>query len=181
MRYPIQLGQLPTAPAPEPSSAELIRALYDLPKDAILVPGFYTVSVTLGGAPNASAASSAALRPERFICRRITYATTGDCLPYVDPVVAMSQQGRSVEVTWQDEFTRFTGQQPSLVAAIFGDSNGFLDLPEGVLFQGRQTLQISLRRLFWPSAEEADDTRWDFVFAGLSILPSGSRSVSGGL
>ena len=75
------------------------------------------------------------------------------------------------------------GDRPALVSAAFGDSQGYLDLPRrGILFQGKQSLAISLRRLIWPDPEiEPDATRWDFTFQGFGLLPKGvNQSGSAG-
>ena len=85
-----------------------------------------------------------------------------------------SAQGRSVTVQWDDEFTKFLGQQPALVSALFGDSQGFLDIPKGVLFQGKQALTITLNRILWPDPDtNPATTQWDFVFQGVGLLPKG--------
>lgn len=148
------------------------------------IPAFYTVSVLLGGAADATAGESTPIRPEPFICRRITWCTSGDAPVFITvPSVVGSAQGRVVEVTWSDEFTKFLGNQPCLVSALFGDSQGFLDLPKkGILFQGRQVLQVDLHRLIWPDAESTPaTTRWDFSFQGVSLLPKGvNQSGSAG-
>lgn len=150
------------------------------------IPAFYTVTVFLGGDDNAIAADSTPLRPEPFVLKRITWATNGDALPNIgSPILFNSVQARQVEITWEDEFTKFFGQQPALLAAAFGDSNGFLDMPAPILFQGRQSLQVNLRRLTWPFPPDTVppiETRFDFQFQGIALLPphvgsSGSGSV----
>jgi hypothetical protein len=141
------------------------------------IPAFYTVTVVLGGdptLPSAVAADSVTLRPEPFVCRRITWATNGDTPIFISiPSIVGSAQGRSVRVEWQDEFTRFLGTKPCLVSALFGDSEGFLDFPRrGVLFQGKQTLSVRLTRILWPDPEsQPADTEWDFNFQGVGLLP----------
>lgn len=150
------------------------------------VPTDYSVQISLGGAAGARVQGTIQLRPEPFLCNIITYATTGDTLTQAQlaggntlPQHAYSQQARSVELTWGDEFTRFMGSQAALVAAIFADSEGFLDLPAPILFQGSQTLTVELHRLFWPYfvAEVIEipevETSWDFIFKGVSLLPLG--------
>lgn len=145
------------------------------------VPAWYPVSLILAPTANAQSGGNVQLRPEPFVLKRITWATTGDVTPFVSnsgPPVSI--QGRSVLVDWQDEFTQFFGQRQTLVSAVFGDSNGFLDLPQGLIFSGKQTLSVRLTRLFWPSEETPADTRWDFVFAGYSLLRSEYQSGSAG-
>lgn len=148
------------------------------------IPAFYTVSLTLGGTAGAIAGESTKIRPEDFILRRITWATNGDAPVFVSvPSVVGSAQGRCVEVSWSDEFTKFLGTQACLVSALFGDSQGFLDMPKkGLLFQGSQALQVNLRRLIWPDPEtDPADTRWDFCFQGVMLLPKGiNQSGSAG-
>ncbi len=138
------LPQQPTTPAP--------RKPDDL-GDFIEVPAFYTISVTLGGVANDQVAGSVPLRPERFLCRRITYAFQADSPPYVLAAFG-SPNANCVEIIWGDEFTQFLGANPALMGALFGQANGFLDLPQGILFQGRQSLNASLRRLQWPGIVE---------------------------
>jgi hypothetical protein len=171
------MGQEPTSPAPRsrPASQEDF-------KNFIETPAWYTVSLLLGGNVNDNIAGAAALRPERYVLRRITWATNGDT-PAFGGFGFGSVQGRSVEVSWGDEFTQFLGQQPSLLSALFGDSDGFLDLPgEGLLFQGRQSLNVKLRRIFWPGGAQipAAETRFDVTFHGLGLLPKNSGGFSGG-
>ncbi len=95
------------------------------------------------------------------------------------PFWGVSQQGRAVEVSWGDSFTRFLGTNSSLISALFGDSNGFLDLPGVALFQGSQNLQVTLNRLFWPFQiggafqQNPRNVRFDFVFEGVGLLPKG--------
>jgi len=148
------------------------------------LPAYYTTTIVLGGAADDAQAGSVSLRPEPFVLTRISYATTGDVLaqalgfPFNS---GMSIQGRSVRLTWEDEFTKFMAQSPSLVSAVFGDSNGFLDVPATVLFEGRQTLTVNLRRVLWPydpTVVTPTNTEWDFVFQGVSLLPPGTE-VSG--
>lgn len=169
---PHALGQEPTAPAPGP------LALRD---DFVEVPAFYTVSIILGGETGAQQGGSAALRPERFECRRITYAAQADAPPFISFPFG-NPTGNCVEISWGDEFTQFLGNQPALLAALFGSQNGFLDLPQGILFQGRQTLNVKLRRLQWPDpATEPQDSRIDVTFHGVGLLPRGTGGYSGGL
>jgi hypothetical protein len=86
-----------------------------------------------------------------------------------------------VLVQWQDEFTNFMGSVPCLISALFGDSQGYLDLQRGLLFQGKQSLGVQLTRLFYPASEAIDINRFDFVFHGISLLPLGvNQSGSAG-
>ncbi len=139
----------------------------------------YVVSIELSGDDGADQGGNTQLRPEPFVLQSITWATTGDVYPAV-PIDAMgsaaSVAGRAVEMTWGDSFTKFMGLKSGLIPAVLGDSNGFLDLPAPVLFQGSQPLDITLRRLFWPADEEENPritTRWDFTFTGIGLLPKG--------
>lgn len=149
------------------------------------IPAFYTCTIDLAGADGSVQSGSVPLRPEPFVCKRITWATTGDSPSIVGPSNGSgSVQGRSVEVTWSDEFTQFLGARACLLSALFGDSQGYLDFPRPVLFQGKQTLQLTLRRVLWP-ADTGDfpaiTTRFDFNFQGLSVLPPGvNQSGSAG-
>jgi hypothetical protein len=142
------------------------------------IPSWYVVSVLLAGASGSVAGASTPLRPEPFIAKRITYACTGDVAPNVT-ATAINQsfgsiQGRAVTITWQDEFTNFMGTRPVLLSALFGDSQGFLDLQRGLLFQGKQSLSVNLTRLFYPDPGAEDpETRFDFCFHGISMLPKG--------
>lgn len=148
------------------------------------IPAFYTVSILIAGDDDAVNGGAVRIRPEPFVVRRITWATTGDAPIYITvPSIVGSAQGRAVEVTWSDEFTKFLGQEPCLISALFGDSQGFLDLPKkGILFQGAQTLQVNLHRLFWPDpTSDVAITRFDFNFQGVSLLPVGvNQSGSAG-
>lgn len=141
------------------------------------IPAFYTVTIVLGGdptLPSSVAGGSVVLRPEAFVCRRITWATNGDTPKFIQTAsIVGSAQGRSVRVRWDDEFTKFLGALPCLVSALFGDSEGFLDLPRrGVLFQGKQTLSVNLTRILWPDADSTPaNTEWDFNFQGVGLLP----------
>lgn len=147
------------------------------------IPAFYTVSILLGGNDDDTQGGSVTLRPEPFVARRITWATQGDAPEFVSVATNASAQGRCVEVTWEDNFTKFLGQQPCLVSALFGDSQGFLDFPKkGILFQGQQALVVKLHRLTWPDPDTSPAvTRWDFNFQGVSLLPEGvNQSGSAG-
>jgi hypothetical protein len=144
------------------------------------IPAFFTVTIDLAGTTGANQAGSVPLRPEPFICKRITWATNGDLPSIIGPdavSTAGSVQGRCVEATWQDEFTQFMGQRPCLLSALFADSQGFIDFPKPILLQGKQTLTVNLRRLSWPAVDTGtyppSITRFDFNFQGLSVLPAG--------
>lgn len=151
------------------------------------IPAFYTVSVLLGTTVAATAGGSVTLRPENFILERISWATIGDILIANEGTTAPaggSGEGRSVEVSWSDEFTKFLGQTPCLVSALFGDSQGYLDIPRGIMFQGKQTLQVFLSRLAWigPTGEgQPATTRWDFNFQGVGLLPKNAGGTSGSM
>lgn len=145
------------------------------------VPTWYLVSVTLAGQSGAVQGASTPLRPEPFIAKRITFATTGDVAPAVTSAAINatggSIQARAVTVQWQDEFTNFMGTRPMLIASIFGDSQGFLDLQRGLLFQGKQALSVNLSRLFYPDPSfdpgQEPSVRFDFTFHGIAMLPKG--------
>ena len=176
------MGADPTSPAPQRIAP---------PAGFVEVPAIYTTSIIIGGDPNspsAQAAGSVALRPERFALRRITWATSGDAAAAIGTaaISGTSQQGRVIEASWGDEFTQFLGNQPALLSALFGDSNGYLDLPGyGILFQGRQTLNVKLRRIMWPAPVTNPvtfppiDTRVDICFQGVGLLPANTGGVSG--
>lgn len=149
------------------------------------IPAFYTVSIDLAAADGSQQSGSVQLRPEPFVCKRITWATTGDSPKLVGPSNGSgSIQGRSVDVTWADEFTQFLGARSCLLSALFGDSQGYLDFPKPILFQGKQSLSVTLRRIFWPADTDdfpAATVRFDFNFQGLSVLPAGvNQSGSAG-
>jgi len=156
----------------------------ETPDSRVYVPAQYVIQIALGGQDGASQGGRVTLRPEDFILKRITFATNADT-PYFHPNIALpgySIHGRSVAISWSDEFTQFMDQD-ALVSAIFGDSQGFLDLPRPIYFQGKQTLSVKLTRLFWPEVVEPEErqiTRWDFVFHGLGVLPPG-RHASGSI
>lgn len=135
------------------------------------IPQFYRIAIELGGAAGDTQTGSVPIRPEPFVVKRITWAATGDTEAQSGVLTPLSQQGRSVEVRWADEFTRFLGEQSTLLSAMFGDSNGYLDLPGGILFQGRQTLSATLTRLFWPTTGAAIATTFHIQFQGLGLLP----------
>lgn len=137
------------------------------------LPAWYVVTILLPGVPGVPVAQSVALRPEPFILKRITWATTGDTPLFVDNTGPGSVQGRSVTVLFDDEFTKFLGKNPCLISSLFGDSQGYLDLELGLLFQGKQALSVTLQRLFWPDTTTALETRWDICFQGIMLLPKG--------
>lgn len=168
--------QIPTHPAPVPQDVynnELNRDQFNE------IPRSYTITINLPGTLNATEGGSVPLQPELFELRRITWATDGDIDPDF-PAIMSSPQARCVEVLWGDEFTKFLGERPSMVAAQFGDSQGYLDLVRPILFQGRQTLNVKLRRFKWPFETEPSTTRWDFTFQGISLLPR-NIAVSGSM
>lgn len=145
------------------------------------VTTFYALTVNLGPADGNANAGATQIRPEPFVLRRITWATTGDTTSQSNGAAGVqprgSVQGRVVRVRWGDAFTAFLGQRSGLVSAVFGDSNGFLDFGDGVVFGGKQNLEVGLERLFYPgpfspaAGDGPVETRWDFVFAGVSLLP----------
>ncbi len=141
------------------------------------LPAFYTVKVILGGNEGDSKTDNTQLRPEPFYCHRITWATTGDTLRYIGYPVTnnASYQGATVECGFGDSFTQFLNQR-GLITSVFGDSNGFLALPKGLLFQGSQALEVSLTRLAWPGLGDPEETRFDFVFHGTALLPQGVQA-----
>lgn len=150
-------------------------------KDYEKIPNIYVVSVALDGTPGATKAGSKQLRPEAFVLKRITWATTGDTPPFADMEPGYSLQGRAVLMKWQDEFTQLMGQDETLISSLLGDSNGFLDIPRGALFQGKQALTVNLTRTHWPFATEPATTLFNFVFQGLGLLPRGvAQSGSAG-
>lgn len=166
-------GRTTPAPGQEPQEGNYIE-----------VPAWYTISVVIGGDPeqlNAVVAGSVALRPERFQCRRITYAAQADSPPYSLGAFG-SPTANAVEIEFGDEFTQFMPRTPTLLGAVFGQANGFLDLPQSILFQGRQSLNCKLRRLQWTGTpDDFVDTRIDITFAGVGLLPVNSGGVSGSL
>jgi hypothetical protein len=185
------LGQAQQSHPTEPGRVSPLEQRYAPSEDYpgwVEVPAFYTVSLVLGGDPAAPAANvgnSVTIRPEPFVCRRITWATTGDVPNFISSASGImgSAQGRSVRVEWSDEFTKFLGSRPCLISALFGDSEGFLDFPRrGVLFQGKQTLDVKLTRILWPDSNtQPANTEFDFNFQGVSLLPMGvNQSGSAG-
>lgn len=151
------------------------------------LPAWYPINLELGGEDGDNVRANTQLRPEPFVLYRISWATTADTFPfYRNPMIANgSIHGRSVECRFGDAFTTFLGQSDALVSAVFGDANGFLDIPRGALFQGSQPIDVSLTRLFWPGflddGGQRATTRWDFVFAGMALLPAGvNQSGSAG-
>lgn len=148
-------------------------------RDFVKVPAQYVVRVDLDGFQGAQNSGVTQLRPEPFVPHRITFATTGDTLTFTDfPATFGSTQGRACRVRFGDPFTLFFGTNPGLVSAVFGDSNGFLDMPRGLVLQGSQPIQVDLFRLFWPGSAfgiEEQTTRWDFTFHGIGLLPPGTH------
>ena len=140
------------------------------------IPTWYRIEIELGGESGDAQGGSVPLRPEPFVAKRVTWATTADTATYQEDTNAAggSQQGRAVTIEWMDEFTKFIGSNPILVSALFGDSQGYLDLQRGLLFQGKQALSARLTRLFWPGSTELQDTTiWHIVFHGIALLPRG--------
>lgn len=175
------LGQHPQSPDPHHESIEHSPKYRHHTK----IPAWYVISLILDGTPNSVAGDSVPIRPEDFVCKRITFACSGDTPLFLTRgVAAGSTQGRAVTIQWQDEFTKFLGSRPSLISALFGDSNGFLDFPRGILLQGKQTLSVNLTRLFWPDPANGTTpakTQFDFVFHGVGLLPPGvNQSGSAG-
>jgi hypothetical protein len=140
------------------------------------IAAWYTISIELGGDSGSNQRGAVQLRPEPFLCFRITWATTGDTFGILSFPPFSSPQGRAVEILWGDEFTKFMGDQPALLSSVFGDSEGFLDIPHGLQFEGKQSLSASLTRLFWPDPDtDPVTTRFDIVFAGVGLLPLGTH------
>ncbi len=145
------------------------------------IAAMYVVTIPLGGDIGTPATRNTQLRPEPFLCKRVTWATTADTLRFYGLPMAMnaSVHGGVVECRFGDSFTTFLGQNAGLVRAVFGDSNGFLELGKGILLQGSQPVEVSLTRLAWPGTGDEDngappaETRWDFVFHGVGLLPQG--------
>lgn len=137
------------------------------------VPAFYTITIVLGGEAGAQEGDSTRIRPEAFIAERITWACNESPLDYPNgTALGGSPQGRSIRVTWGDEFTSFLGKQPCLLSALFGDSEGFLDLGRGILFQGAQTLNAQLTRISDPTqSQEPPQLEFDINFQGIGLLP----------
>ena len=155
-------------------------------RDFTSVPAKYVIQATLGPEAGDTVTAQTQLRPEPFVLETISWATAGDlALPDFEglfPFWPWSQTGRAVEIRWGDSFTTFLGTNAALLSALFGDSSGFLDLPDVVLFQGSQNLQVTLTRLLWPMASGPlpDDRlnnprniRIDIVFHGVGLLPKG--------
>ena len=146
------------------------------------IPAYYVCSGTLGPNPDDRVRLSEPLRPEPFVCKRITWATTGDIVQESEEPGDFnlfgnaSQQGRSIEVLkWGDEFTSFNSN-PGLLSALFGDSNGFLDLPNIIIFQGSQKLIVDIQRVIWPFFQNGElleefNVRVDVIFEGVGLLP----------
>lgn len=167
----------PALPAPQPPSTNYHHLVPPGYEEWNKIPAWYTVTINLGPNVGDTGSNSKTLRPERFVLGRVTWSTSGDVFDLgpdspgpvsVIPLMA-SIQARCVEMEWQDEFTRFMGNSPTLVSSQFGDSNGFLDMPAGLLFQGKQTLSVKLSRIKALTNDVA--ARWDFSFQGLSLLP----------
>jgi len=144
---------------------------------------FYTVTVDLSSGVGEPISGTRLLRPEPFMVHRIQWATTADTPPFTPAILTgtnqPSIQGRTVRCSFADSFTNFLGARQGMVSAVFGDSHGFLDLPKGIVFQGSQNIEVFLKRIFYPGPTESAqfvppaESRWDFVWAGVSLLPRG--------
>lgn len=159
---------------PQPFTGEIAKRFRNYAR----IVAQYPVKLRLSGEDGKTAAEVAQLRPEPFVCRRITWATTGDTLLHTGfPGTWLSSiHGQSVACRFGDSFTTFLGKNNGLVTAVFGDSNGFLDLSHGIIFQGSQPIKIDLERLFWPgevAQAPANETDWYFIFHGVGLLPAG--------
>lgn len=164
--------------APAQQVSQDARERYNPDGSYIEVPAFYNIVVAnLGNVANDDAPGSVQLRPEDFILERITWCAMQD-------ILFDEQQnsfcGRTVEIEWGDEFTRFLNRAPALLSAAFGDSNGFLDFPNGIRFEGKQTISLKLRRVFGDPVLDSVAGRFDFVLHGFGLLPRGSGGYSGG-
>ncbi len=105
------LGQPPNSRQSHPTEAPVPRPLRKESEDYpgfVEIPAFYTVSIVLGGADDAVKSGSTNIRPEPFVCRRITWATTGDAPKFITvPSVVGSAHGardlggRVHKVPWQ--------------------------------------------------------------------------------
>lgn len=168
--------------APVAADASMLRddaAFNDYQK----IPAFFTISIVLGGEAGAVKGGNVQLRPEAFICERITWACSESPLQYVIPfatdetnytsgaAIGGSPQGRAVRISWGDEFTKFLGDHPCMLAALFGDGDGFLNLSRGILFQGKQTLTATLSRISDPTFNQAPQLEFDINFQGVGLLP----------
>jgi hypothetical protein len=163
---------------PAQNLSQSARDRYNPTGQYIEVPAFYNIVVeNLGNVSGDTKGGSVQIRPEDFIVERITWAAMQDVL---FDELGFSFCGRTCEIAWGDEFTRFLNRDPALITAAFGDSNGFLDFPNGIRFQGKQTLSLNLRRVFGDVILDAIPGRFDFVFHGFGLLPRGSGGYSGG-
>jgi len=142
----------------------------------VFLPAWYTVSIQLGHEAGNNQRGAVQLRPEPFVLYRICWATNGDVPPIVEGLESSvpSAQGRCVEVTFKDEYTEFV-TQPTLLSALFGDSNGFLDIPQGLQLRGKQTISVFLNRINFPGIppQEPEYSRFDFCFQGVGLLKPG--------
>lgn len=182
MGAPPQLTpQMPVPPAGTPATPQWREYVPDQYRDWVQIPTWYTITLPLGGNQGDQAQGTVQTRPERFIPVRLTYATTEDVLlgsaGGSSFLMCSSVAARTARVSFRDEFTHFMGTAPAFVAAVFGDSSGFLDFPKGILFQGKQTLYAELTRVLQPGPEYPGGS-WDFVWAGVCLLPPGTQ-VSG--
>lgn len=155
------------------------------------VPTSYTVTVTVTPELGRPVRNNTQIRPEPFVLRRITWADTGDVQQNAQPLAdffqfgSASQHARCVEMRWGDSFTDFI-DEPALIPAMFGDSDGFLDISGTLLFQGSQMLAVECTRLDWPFETTTFEpptynVDFDFKFEGIMLLPRGvAQSGSAG-
>lgn len=179
-------------------SLEVLDASSGIPRTVLLeeytqVPAVFVAEANLGiVAGDVAVCEGAQLRPEQFLLKRITWASSGIGLEMDDrecttiggqaPLVEtcpgtplpIELFGRSILVKWGDEFTKFLGRNAALMSAIFGDSNGFLDLTREVLFAGKQTLTADLERVFTlPGVTSGQTELVQVIFHGTGLLPLG--------
>lgn len=165
---------------PAQNIARTAREQHNPDGEYIEIPAFYNIVIpNLGPNTGDDATGDVTLRPEDFVCERITWAALQDLVAILEAGSSLSFIGRSVEVAWGDEFTRFLNKDPALISAAFGDSNGFLDFPNGIRFQGKQTLSVTCRRVLGVGEIEVPG-RIDFTLHGFGLLPRGSGGYSGG-
>jgi hypothetical protein len=159
----------------------------------------YVINIILGWKVPAAESGSVTLRPEDFLWKGGRTVNNGEIQnPWRNnqageleanangwyPYIGKSIQNRCVEMEFSDEFTKFMADKKAFIAAIFGDSDGFLDLPKPIILQGKQTLTIRLNRINWPfpigpindeTWPDPFDVRFDFVFDGIMLLPPGTH------
>lgn len=142
----------------------------------------YIINIHMSGDPAGQPqANSVPLRPYDFVLKQITYACTGDASnmdgtvnPFWQPPGG-SMMARVTEMEWFDEYTKFMGDRRALIAAVTGDSNGFLPLPRMIRFIGKQTLSVRINAISYPWPDPDPDPypefRHDFVFHGVDLYP----------